>query len=190
MIVLGAKTLKEILKSGKTLEVFAIKDRYLKKFTQEAKKYGVIYHVIKEKNGLDGIVDIIVDSDNAKMCNRIIERYNLQIDIDKNDTKGEVNNEVPKDKETTQEENQEQQADTNEKDKETKESEAGVSNSFLLGDNPYDDLFKNNDDFEIKEKMPLKDTLDRLKELFAQTKQKIMADKSFVNERKDKDIEL
>ncbi len=189
MIVLGAKTLKEILKSGKTLEVFAIKDRYLKKFTQEAKKYGVIYHVIKEKNSLDGIVDIIVDSDNAKMCNRIIERYNLQIDIDKNDTKGEVINEVPKDKETTQEETQEQQVDTNEKDKETKESEAGVSDSFLLGDNPYDDLLKNSEDFEIKEKMPLKETLEKLKELFTRTRQKIMSDKNLISERKDKDIE-
>jgi hypothetical protein len=184
----GAKSLKDLLKSGKTLEVFSIKDRFLKTFTREAKKYGIIYHVIREKNSPNNDIDIIVDSDNSKMCYRIIERFHLQVDELKY-TKGEVKDEISTNKEGTQEETKEQQTDSNEKDGEAKESEVGVSNSFLLGDNPYDDLFKNNDDFEIKEKMPLKETFEKLKELFTRTRQKIMSDKNLISERKDKDIE-
>ena len=75
----GAKSLKDLLKSGKTLEVFSIKDRFLKTFTREAKKYGIIYHVIREKNSPNNDIDIIVDSDNSKMCYRIIERFHLQV---------------------------------------------------------------------------------------------------------------
>lgn len=189
MTLHGAKSLKDLLKSGKTLEVFSIKDRFLKTFTREAKKYGIIYHVIREKNSPNNDIDIIVDSDNSKMCYRIIERFHLQVDEFEKHTKGEIKDEISNDKEVTQEETKEQQTDSNEKDSETKESEVGVSNPFLLGDNPYDDLLKNSEDFEIKEKMPLKETLEKLKELFTRTRQKIMSDKSLISERKDKDIE-
>ena len=180
----GKKSLKDLLKSGKSLEVFAIKDKYLKKFTQEAKKYGVQYHVIKDNNNTDHFVDILVDVDNAKMCNRIIERYSLQID-DRSIVKGEESAKETKENQETK--NVEENA--NEKDVENKESEIGVSKPFLESENPYKDLLKNNEDFEVEEKMSVKEVLTRLKELFDKTRKRIMEEKSIRKERKEQEIE-
>ena len=143
----GKKSLKDLLKSGKSLEVFAIKAKYLKKFTQEAKKYGVQYHVIKDNNNTDHFVDILVDVDNAKMCNRIIERYSLQID-DRSIVKGEES--VKETKENQETKNAEENA--NEKDAKNKESEIGVSKHFLESENTYKDLLKNNEDLKWKKR--------------------------------------
>ena len=74
MIVHGKKSLKNLLKSGKPLEVFTIKDKNLKKFCHDAKRRGVKYCVIRDKDRDDHTVDILADIDNLKMCNYIIER--------------------------------------------------------------------------------------------------------------------
>ncbi|WP_270498890.1 PcfB family protein [Holdemanella porci] len=46
----GKARLDSMLKSGKELRVFAIHHSDLKKFCEEAKHYGVLYSVLKEKN--------------------------------------------------------------------------------------------------------------------------------------------
>ena len=53
----GKTNLDNLLKSNKELKVFAIHHSDLKKFCEEAKHYGVLYSVLKEKNNTDGIVD-------------------------------------------------------------------------------------------------------------------------------------
>ncbi|MEG0094265.1 MAG: PcfB family protein, partial [Erysipelotrichaceae bacterium] len=58
--VKGKARLESLLKSGKELKVFAIRSEDLKLFCNEAKKYGVLYSVVKEKNSKDGICDIMV----------------------------------------------------------------------------------------------------------------------------------
>lgn len=63
--VKGKTNLNNLLKSNKELKVFAIHHSDLKKFCEEAKHYGVLYSVLKEKNNTDGIVDIMVK---AKRC--------------------------------------------------------------------------------------------------------------------------
>lgn len=45
----GKARLDSLLKSGKELKVFAIRHEDLKKFCEEAKRYGVLYSVLKEK---------------------------------------------------------------------------------------------------------------------------------------------
>ena len=46
----GHQRLSAMLKSGKELKVFAVKDGDLQKFCEEAKKYGVLYCVLRDKN--------------------------------------------------------------------------------------------------------------------------------------------
>ena len=46
----GKSRLTSMLKSGKDLTVFSLQQKDLKQFMQEAKRYGVLYCVLKEKN--------------------------------------------------------------------------------------------------------------------------------------------
>ena len=73
----GKIRLTNMLRSGKELKVFAVKDGDLQKFCQEAKKYGVLYCVLKDKNSSDGITDIMVRAEDAAKVNRIFTRFGL-----------------------------------------------------------------------------------------------------------------
>ena len=73
----GKTRLSNMLRSGKELKVFAVKDQDLQKFCEEAKKYGVLYCVLKDKNATDGLTDIMVRAEDASKVNRIFERFNL-----------------------------------------------------------------------------------------------------------------
>ena len=71
----GKTRLTNMLRSGKELKVFAIKDEDLTKFCGEAKRYGVLYTVLKDLDADDGITDIMVRAEDASKINRIFERY-------------------------------------------------------------------------------------------------------------------
>ena len=71
----GKTRLTNMLKSGKELRVFAVKDTDLEKFCKEAKKYGVLYCVLKDKDSKDGLTDIMVRAEDASKINRIFERF-------------------------------------------------------------------------------------------------------------------
>lgn len=75
----GKTNLANMLKSGKELKVFSVKQNELKKFTEEAKRYGVLYSALINKNmkSNDGIVDIMVRAEDAAKINRIVERFKL-----------------------------------------------------------------------------------------------------------------
>ena len=73
----GKIRLTNMLKSGKELKVFAVKDGELQKFCEEAKKYGVLYCVLKDNTADDGLTDIMVRAEDASKINRIFERFNL-----------------------------------------------------------------------------------------------------------------
>ena len=51
--VKGKTRLNTLLKSGKELKVYALRNEDLKLFCEEAKRYGVLYCVLKEKNNKD-----------------------------------------------------------------------------------------------------------------------------------------
>lgn len=73
----GKTRLDSMLRSGKELKVFAIRHEDLKLFCKEAKQYGVLYSVLKEKNNTDGICDIMVRAEDASKISRIVDKFEL-----------------------------------------------------------------------------------------------------------------
>ena len=75
----GKTNLTNMLKSGKELKVFSVKADEFKKFTEEAKRYGVLYSALinKKDKSIDGIIDIMVRAEDAAKINRIVERFKL-----------------------------------------------------------------------------------------------------------------
>lgn len=73
----GKTRLTNMLRSGKELKVFAVKDTDLKQFCEASKKYGVLYCVLKDRNADDGITDVMVRAEDASKINRIFERFQL-----------------------------------------------------------------------------------------------------------------
>ena len=73
----GKTRLTNMLRSGKELKVFAVKDSDLQLFCREAKKYGVLYCILKDRDATDGLTDIMVRAEDASKINRIFERFNL-----------------------------------------------------------------------------------------------------------------
>ena len=73
----GKTNLVNMLKSGKELKVFSVKQEDLKKFTEEAKRYGVLYTALINKKAKDGVTDILVKAEDASKINRIVQRFNL-----------------------------------------------------------------------------------------------------------------
>ena len=75
----GKARLTNMIKSGKELKVYSIKQEDLKTFVQQAKKYGVLYSVLKDKNNdsKDAVIDIIARADDASKIQRIMDRFEL-----------------------------------------------------------------------------------------------------------------
>ena len=75
----GKARLTSMLRSGKELKVFSIPQKDLKKFTEQAKRYGVLYCVLRDKNtkGENAPVDIIARAEDASKIQRIVERFEL-----------------------------------------------------------------------------------------------------------------
>lgn len=75
----GKTNLTNMLKSGKELKVFSVKSEDFKRFTQEAKRYGVLYSALinKKDKSHDGVIDIMVRAEDAAKINRIVERFKL-----------------------------------------------------------------------------------------------------------------
>ena len=75
----GKARLTSMLRSGKELKVFTVKNEDLKRFTQEAKKYGVLYCVLADRKNKDpkAEVDVIARAEDASKISRIVERFNL-----------------------------------------------------------------------------------------------------------------
>lgn len=109
----GRTRLENLVRSGKPLTVFSVKQDDLKKFAQEAKRYGILYCAIRDPKGSkDGMVDIMVKEEDASRINRIVERFKFasvteaaQIKTEIQRTKSEKSHEkenasTPKKKET------------------------------------------------------------------------------------------
>ena len=95
--IAGSTNLRNMLKSGKELKVFSLKEKDLKTFQREAKNYGILYSVLKKKNqkSEDGIVDILVKSEDAAKINRIVEKFKLMTH-----DKAEILSSIEKDRES------------------------------------------------------------------------------------------
>jgi len=71
----GKARLTSMLRSGKELKVFTVKNGDLKKFTQEAKKYCVLTD--RKNKDPNAEVDVIARAEDASKISRIVERFNL-----------------------------------------------------------------------------------------------------------------
>ena len=79
-----------MLKSGKALEIFSVKDIDLRKFAEGAKQYGIVYCVLRnKKNTPDGLCDILVKADDAPKISRVIERFKFAT-VDKAKIESEI----------------------------------------------------------------------------------------------------
>lgn len=85
----GKTRLANMLRSGKELKVFAVKDQDLKLFCQEAKAYGALYCVLKNKHAKDGVTDVMIRAEDASKINRIYERFHLAT-VDMGTIKSEI----------------------------------------------------------------------------------------------------
>lgn len=86
----GKARMASMLKSGKALEIFSVKDSDLQKFAQGAKQYGIVYCVLRNrKNTKDGLCDIMVKADDAPKISRVVERFKFAT-VDKAKIESEI----------------------------------------------------------------------------------------------------
>jgi hypothetical protein len=89
----GRARLESMLKSGKALEIFSVKNTDLGKFAEGAKQYGIVYCVLRDKKpGPDGLCDIMVKADDAPKINRLVERFKFAT-VDKAKIESEITRE-------------------------------------------------------------------------------------------------
>ncbi len=98
----GKVRLTNMLRSGRELKVFAVRDGDLGKFCAEAKKYGVLYTVLKDRDASDGLTDIMVRAEDAGKINRIFERFGLST-VDMGSVRGNIERERDYEKADTKE---------------------------------------------------------------------------------------
>ena len=108
----GRASLMTMLRQGKEISVFEIRDRDLKRFCEEAKKYGVMYHVLKDKNSKSDKCDLMVRKIDVPKVNRIFERFGLGVD-----NKANIRHTVAKSKAGRQDTPEKQKPEKSEEDK-------------------------------------------------------------------------
>ena len=73
--ITGQERLKRMLKSGVPLDVFPVREQDMKVFSQESKKYGIVYCAVREKAPkADGMIDVLVRKEDSPKINRVMER--------------------------------------------------------------------------------------------------------------------
>ena len=129
----GKTRLTNMIRSGKELKVFSIPNRDLPKFIEQAKRYGVLYCVLKDKEQKDGSipVDIIARAEDASKIQRIFERFELGV-VDK----ASIVTEAEKDKA----ERGQREGGTEKTAKEDNGLEKNISEGKLTGEQLFDEL--------------------------------------------------
>lgn len=141
----GKTTLNKMLRSGKELKIFSLKTEDFRKFTEEAKRYGILYCAVinkKDKNN-DGIVDIMVRTEDSQKINRIVKRFKLS-----EYKEAEIRTEIEK---------------TRQERLENLKSNPSLTKMEI--ENPSSNLLKNKDSFlENSNKESVREKLDEIKE--------------------------
>lgn len=172
----GKTRLTNMLKTGKPLKIFTIRAEDLKKFSQEAKKYGVLYCALADKKNskIDGMVDIMVREEDASKMNRIAERFNFRdvasikreleqemnktnsqevVEIAKSEEEQFIDDIMPKPKEELQ-----QEIPSNNTKETEEKSPLGISSNIKS-----DDKTESSDEEKKSVKKELKEIADELK---------------------------
>lgn len=136
----GKTRLESLVRTGKPLKVFSVKESDLKKFAKEAKRYGILYCAIRNpKENTDGMVDIMVKEEDAPRINRIIERFKLSAV----EEKAKVETELEKNKEEGKEKPEQnpstaktEKSHPSEPTSEKQEKDAEGTSKLYTGDSP------------------------------------------------------
>ena len=93
----GKARLSSMIRSGKELKVFSVQNKDLEKFAREAKRYGVLYCVLKDKGDRSstGAADIIARAEDAAKIQRIVDRFGLS-KVDRGSAVSEIRGERKK----------------------------------------------------------------------------------------------
>lgn len=132
----GSIRLESLLRSGKELKVFAVKNEDLPTFCKEAKRYGVLYCALRDKKNVDGLCDVMVRAEDASKINRIVERFKLAT-IDTASIKSEIEKTRAEKQDDEQAAEQPQQPDSGQKLEQTSEQGAtgeGASSERSVAD--------------------------------------------------------
>ena len=70
----GRERLRTMLKSGAKLKFFEIQGKDLKEFAAAAKKYGLAYCVLRQKDNEGGMVEIMAKAEDAARISKILEK--------------------------------------------------------------------------------------------------------------------
>ena len=75
----GKQRLSNMIRSGKELKVYSVPNKDLKKFVAEAKRYGVLYCVLRDKgkNNENSTVDVIARAEDASKIQRIFDKFEI-----------------------------------------------------------------------------------------------------------------
>jgi hypothetical protein len=86
----GKVKLAAMLKSGKELKVFSLTEENLKQFAAEAKRYGVTYCALRDRNPQDGHpIELMARAEDSAKIERIFERLKFG-DVDINTIETEI----------------------------------------------------------------------------------------------------
>ena len=93
---MGKTQLVNMLRSGKPLKVFSIQQKELKLFAQQARRYGILYTVLKERTANSPLsnIDIIVREEDGARLQRIVERFGLG-KVDRTSVVNESQRDIP-----------------------------------------------------------------------------------------------
>jgi len=72
--LMGKTNMVRLLKERRGIGIFHIKAEDLKTFAAFARKYGILYSAVKEKNNSTGIVDLMTNADSVSQVNRVLEK--------------------------------------------------------------------------------------------------------------------
>jgi len=74
----GEERLTKMIQCEKPIKIFAVKNEDVKKFSKEAKRYGLAYCLLREKDAKPGqLIDIMVKEQDAPKVDRILEKLKL-----------------------------------------------------------------------------------------------------------------
>lgn len=184
---IGKTNLLNMMKNCKEIKIFTMKKSDLERFSEEAKKYGILYCVLMDKDNKskDGMIDIMVRGEDAPKVNRIVERYNLSIsepaalrDIQvKEKEELEVKKEISKGNENQINDIMNSIVEVDEKEFESKEEKAedGVSKNFLERENQLETSLESKGEVEdgrISVKEELKKNKEKIKNTKVETSKK------------------
>ena len=85
----GSVRLINLMCSGKKLDVTEVADTDLKAFCTEAKKYGILYTVLKDRDANDGKTEIMYKSEDKEKLGRIFKKFGMST-VDMAEVKDEI----------------------------------------------------------------------------------------------------